>query len=325
MRRTVLFLAWAATAAASTPPDAEAWESHTREKRPGIRDGVVAMAVDPSGDPVAFGYLVARPGIGFNFGTAKFDGATGTEIWRSVLDISIADRPRALALDGAGNPFVGGRTRGLLIGEGFFSVFKLSGTDGAELWGRELKGAAASTTAPLANRVWAVVVDFAGDLIAAGAMENVVGDTTFTVAKLSGIDGAELWRVGIDGSQPAFFGDQARAVALDASGDVIAAGRLLDAQTSCDLFVVRLAASDGSELWRRVIDGTGECDFADSLAVSDGDVFVGGFLDSGSALEGSVWKLAGSDGSVLWQASEMASVAALPGGDVVVNNRTCKS
>ena len=66
MRRTVLFLAWAATAAASTPPDAEAWESHTREKRPGIRDGVVAMAVDPSGDPVAFGRngLPVRQGVG---------------------------------------------------------------------------------------------------------------------------------------------------------------------------------------------------------------------------------------------------------------------
>lgn len=73
----------------------------------------------------------------------------------------------------------------------------------------------------------AVAVDTAGNVVAAGLIENTGTGRDFTVAKFDGATGAEVWRQVINGSRNE--GDQAHAVAVDAAGHVVAAGVLANA------------------------------------------------------------------------------------------------
>jgi outer membrane protein assembly factor BamB len=305
------------------PTDAAAWESHSREKKPQISDGAIAVAVDPAGDVIAFGSMVGRANPGWNFGTVKLSGATGREIWRSVVAPSIVDEPLAFAMDPGGNPIIGGWARSRVIGNGAFAVFKISGTDGDTLWSREILGGGTSTESPLVNRVEALEVDLTGDVIAAGALQHVPDQTTFAVLKLSGVDGSEIWRFELDGSEPNVpgpFGDEAFGVAADGSGDVYVAGRLVNLSSSCDAVVVKLAGDDGSEVWRREFDGASACDSAGFLAIEDGAVVLSGTLELAGSQEQTIWKLSAADGATLWQADLGPGISApvelLSSGDV---------
>jgi outer membrane protein assembly factor BamB len=102
----------------------------------------------------------------------------------------------------------------------------------------------------------AVAVDGSGDVIAAGSIDSSGGDD-FMVIKFSAATGAELWRQQIDGTgDPYFESEAARAVAVDASGDVIAAGYLSKFYTGYNFTAIKFSGATGAELWRQQIDGT---------------------------------------------------------------------
>ncbi len=112
-----------------------------------------------------------------------------------------------------------------------------------------------SLSEPGTNGASALAVDEHGNPVAAGFMaadDEVVGK--FVVVKLAAGDGTSLWRYAIDdvGS------NRAAAVAVDARGDVIAAGQTgfmdLDEPVG-SLTVVKLAGPTGAELWRYDTDG----------------------------------------------------------------------
>src|SRR6185295_12710793 len=121
---------------------------------------------------------------------------------------------------------------------------------GHELWRRVIDGTSSSTD--VAN---AVAVDAAGDVAAAGFTTNG-GSSDFTVVRVNGADGTLLWPapVTIDGDG-VDFDDYANAVAVDAAGNVVAAGVLdntgTDGDNGVDFTVVALAAADGAERWRQ--------------------------------------------------------------------------
>ena len=121
----------------------------------------------------------------------------------------------------------------------------------------------------------------------------------FSVKKLSGEDGTLIWGTAIDGPRVGGL-DQALALAIDSSGDVIASGHLIREFGISEFFVVRLAAVDGAGVWSRKIvtsgDGTA---FAVGLD-SAGDVIAAGSLDdSGTRRDFAIVKLAESGGSGL--------------------------
>jgi hypothetical protein len=72
------------------------------------------------------------------------------------------------------------------------------------------------------------------------------------------IDESRL-RSRIDGT--ASGDDKANALALDPSGDVLAAGSMRNVGTQDDL-TVKLAGATGAELWRRDVDGTFDQEFS---------------------------------------------------------------
>jgi uncharacterized protein (TIGR03382 family) len=95
-----------------------------------------------------------------------------------------------------------------------------------------------------------VTVDAAGDVFAAGHLEDFPGDqgtdTIFTVVKLSGATGEELWSQLLDSTTlPASSGDWASLVTTDAAGDVIAAGYL------GGWILIKFSGVTGEEIWRR--------------------------------------------------------------------------
>jgi hypothetical protein len=135
------------------------------------------------------------------------------------------------------------------------------------------------------------VVDPADDVIVGGWID---GD--FTVVKLLGSDGGDVWRQTLTGTASP-GGGLARAVAVNGAGAVFAAGLIQNATTGVnDFIVVHLQGSDGAALWRREVDGTAggdDSDGAQAVAVTvEGDAVAVGVTDNhGSGLDFAVVKM----------------------------------
>lgn len=200
-------------------------------------------------------------------------------------------------------PPAAGDTQNTLGGHGF-TVVKLAGSTGALLWRKVLKGMKdIKGGATSDDEALAIAVDAAGDVIAGGMTQNYFSGHDFTVVKLAGTNGAELWTQTIRGTAPNGE-DQVRAVTVDRNGDVLAAGFTENAATSFDFTVVKLAGASGAPLWQRAIYGTavpsGSRLKRAAAVVADGagNVVVAGTTQTtGTFFDFTVIKLNGADGS----------------------------
>src|SRR5262245_6890326 len=235
-----------------------------------------AMTVDASGDVLVVGQ------DDLDLFVAKLDGETGEELWRYTDGFMPGSDADGVAVDSAGDVLVVGQ-RFLVDGtEGL--VLKFAGTTGTPLWQVPVVG-----TRPLAvhvvNGANAVVADASGDLFVAAHTENV-GAGGFTVLRLAGVDGAEMWRANV-GTASACSAAAARDVAVDAAGDVVAAGANCDGADP--VAAVKLDGATGAVLWTHVAAGG-----AAALAL-DG---AGNVLLTGLGLR----KVDGTTGALLWYA-----------------------
>jgi outer membrane protein assembly factor BamB len=260
-------------------------------------DSASSVAVDAAGDVLVAGAL-HHAGTSGDFAVIKLSGSTGAEIWRFELNgsASDSDEAHAVTVDGAGDVIAAGfLSNGATDRD--FAVIKLSGSTGTEIWRALVDGSAAE-----ADLAYSVTSDEAGDVIAAGTLWNWESDRDFTVIKLAGSNGAELWRAGLGGSEGTQ--DEAYSVAIDKERDVIAAGYLRNTGTSGDFAVVKLLGSTGAELWRINLDGSAsKADEAQSVTVdASGDVLAAGYLSNfGSSWDFVVAKLSGATGTELWR------------------------
>jgi outer membrane protein assembly factor BamB len=112
----------------------------------------------------------------------------------------------------------------------------------------------------------------AGDVVIAGVTMNSGIPQDFTVLKVDGDTGAQLWRQDIHGTAAITQGsDGAHAVAVDAVGNVFAAGELTNRGTGADFIVVKFDEATGVELWRQTLNGTANgVDLAVAVAVDAG-------------------------------------------------------
>jgi hypothetical protein len=173
-------------------------------------------------------------------------------------------------------------------------------SDTASAWQQLFDGGGSADDAATA-----VAVDASGNVVAAGRATGAHG-TDFAVVKRAAADGGLAWPgiVEIDGS--AHGDDAATAVAVDAAGNVVAAGYLATTGGARDLAVVKLDGGDGHELWRRVIAGAfaGGDDEASAVAIDgNGDVLVAGFTqETATHTVFAVVKLSGTTGTLAWPA-----------------------
>jgi uncharacterized delta-60 repeat protein len=298
-------------------------------------DKAFAVRVDGGGNVVAAG-VTENTGSGFgDFIVVKFDGASGAELWRQVIDgtlpANFSDVALAVTVDGDGNVVAAGVTQNMGTGNDF-TVVKFDGANGAELWRRAING-----TANDSDQALAVAVDGVGDVVAAGITVNTGTGRDFTVIKLDGASGQELWRQVINGTWPFSF-DQANAVRVDAGGNVIAAGLTTNTGADEDFTVVKISGVSGAELWRQVISGTAGFSVDQAFAVTvDADenvVATGRTENTGTSTDFTVIKFDGASGAELWRQvingtanffDEARAVTVDAAGDVVAAGFTTNS
>jgi hypothetical protein len=270
------------------------WAWQTNINGPGTNFDVGgAVAVDATGDVIAAGKI--NGGKVQDFAVFKLAGATGIERWRRILS-SPADSggsAHAVAADARGDVVaagVVGRSAGGHNGVTHFAVIKLKGATGVEMWRRILTGRPKDSYSE-AN---AVAVDSAGNVVAAGQTVNAGTGGDFTVVKLDGNSGVERWRRIIDCGRGAGLKDEAMAIALDAAGDVVAAGEMCGfafalggvgsekpLEFTSEFTVVKLDGTSGAERWRYVIGSTDRMRIAAAVTVdAAGSVVVTGSTGS---------------------------------------------
>jgi len=267
----------------------------------------------------AVGLLVVLSSSGVSAWTATIDGAG--------VDDVFGDFASVVATDASGDVFAGG---GLTEDTNRdFGIVKLDGVSGAEFW-RTTVGSTSTSTAAV-DTLQDLAVDSLGDVIVCGRLGNgtISNSSNFAVVKLSGVDGSEIWRfelAGTDTTRSHF----AVALAVDSSGNIIATGAVSNLSTGLDLAAVKLSGVDGSPMWTTEIQGTkvvGGRDQATSLALdSSGNAVVGAQIHNTGSLDFAVVKFSALDGSELWRVSidgtlsnlETAADVAVDGNDDVV-------
>ena len=253
-----------------------------------------AVAVDATGDVIAAGRIDG--GKIQDFAVIKLGGATGIERWRRILSgpADSGGSANAVATDARGDVVAAGRVGASVGGHNgifHFAVIKLKGATGVEMWRRILTGRPKNSHSE-AN---AVAVDSAGNVVAAGQTVNAGTGDDFTVVKLDGNSGVERWRRIIDCGRGAGLKDEAMAIALDAVGDVVAAGEMCGFkfvwegpgaekpfEFTSEFTVVKLDGTSGAERWRYVIgSSTNSTGIAAAVAVdAAGNVVVTGSTGS---------------------------------------------
>lgn len=122
-----------------------------------------------------------------------------------------------------------------------------------------------------------LAIDGNGDAVTTGYSSSPDGYPRFVVVKQDGASGVISWRAVVD--EPEQFSSRGFNVAISPSGDVIAAGQIY--RTNYVIAVVRLAAGDGVESWRRQFGGAHTYNQPHALVVDPaGAVVVGGGGDA---------------------------------------------
>lgn len=156
------------------------------------------------------------------------------------------------------------------------------------------------------NIAQSIAVDPDDDVIVGGRLAVPAGvapaHEDLGVVKLSGVDGAEIWRKTIDS------GRSGRGTAkVDPNGDVVVVGTVtnLDAGSTTDILAVKLAGATGDVIWTRRINGTADdFDNAGGFDVDgSGNVALTGRIRNatGPASAMLVVKLAAGNGNELWR------------------------
>lgn len=217
--------------------------------------------------------------------------------WLQRVGGTGADAARAIGADVAGNVFVGGSfegvpTAGALaatgVGASGAGVFVASfGADGQARWIRAFAAGPDS-------QAQAIAVDASGHVVVVGTFTGTMsfgsgaapltaqGARDLFVARLRA-DGSCLWAKAFGAGGV----DIAYAVALDRAGNPVVTGCFegsigfggnpLQAAGRLDVFVAKLAASDGRHLWSRRVGSTGY-EIGHAIAAIGDDMVVSGFF-----------------------------------------------
>jgi hypothetical protein len=273
-------------------------------------------------------------------------------VWSKAFGDAAQDqRVQGVATDASGNVFITGYYDGTvnfggsnLTTGGSWDIFVAKFTSsGAHVWSSTYGGVDY-------QRALAIAVDGSGNVIIAG---NMAGSTNFGGGALTSPGGLDIFVAKFDGDGAHVwskrFGDNvdqtAQAVAVDASGNVIVAGKFLGTVnfggnnlTSAgnnDIFIAKLAAADGSHVWSMRFGGSAD-DEATGVAVnslnsialtgtSQGNIdFGGGTITSAGGPDIFVVKLS-SAGTHTWSklfgdsGAQYGKAVAIDGtGDVIV-------
>jgi len=239
-------------------------------------DKAKAIAVDGSGNVYVTGES-SGSGSADDYVTIKYS-ANGKQLWvkRYNGPSGINDRARALAVDGSGNVYVTGGT-----GQDNFwdyGTIKYS-TNGKQLWVNTYSGPGNSN-----DEAAAIAVDGSGNVYVTGksAVSGLLDD--YATIKYSA-SGQRLWVKRYNG--PANGDDEAKALALDGSGNVYITGWSASSGADLDYVTIKYD-TNGQQLWVKRYNGPANgTDYARAIAVDgSGNVYITGLsLGSGTGYD----------------------------------------
>lgn len=263
----------------------------------------------PNGDVIVTGYIDgAFPGLmsggGLDVVVARYDGATGAQVWEYQLGGVGDDVGRDVAFGPGGELYITGETTSSsFLGQptaGGADAFVLAlDSNGALLWSRVVGGSGNDTG-------YGVAVRSDGAVFIGGATNSpsipggpVVTNTPTSILAAFNGGGVPQWVVvGMDAFSPANHGYTLDIAVDEATGDVVAVGaeRRFDQSGNAaeNPFVTRYSGTDGALLWTHHLGGHGYYNsaadsrhaYAYGVAVDpfDGAVYVAGTWYAGSSV-----------------------------------------
>ncbi|HXJ57964.1 MAG TPA: PQQ-binding-like beta-propeller repeat protein [Verrucomicrobiae bacterium] len=221
--------------------------------------------------------------------------AAVTEAWvqRYHGPSTNSDYANAVAVDASGNVVVTGSSDNGTNWD--YYTAKYAAADGTLLWEKRYNGPVNGYDEALA-----VAVDGSGNVIVTGSSSST-GFEDYYTAKYAAADGALLWEKRYNG--PGSDEDDAFAVAVDGSGNVVVTGQSYRVGSSYDYYTAKYAAADGGLLWEQRYNGPANGgDVATALAVDrGGNVVVTGQSYNGTNADYYTAKYAATNGALLWE------------------------
>jgi outer membrane protein assembly factor BamB len=277
-----------------TPPFAavvHGWE-FTVSSGGNVTDQALTVTFRKEKDVLAAGRVNDDPYV------VKLDADSGQALWTFTKSGTGggSESMNAIDLDGSKHVVVAGVTS--VTSEagggnsGRFTVIKLDKHTGMPHWFVQVGVGAAL----------GVAVDPAGDVLAAGQLDNELG-----IVKLRGADGVEMWRTLATGGGGQ---GQARALTMDSAGNAVAAGFIRAESFRAEYAVLKISGTNGKELWRHQVPSHPFSRNDQAIAVSvdsHDDVVAAGVVavfipeENRLARDCTVFKLAGTDGAVRWR------------------------
>lgn len=123
-----------------------------------------------------------------------------------------------------------------------------------------------------------VATDDVGDVYVAATVDAADGGTAIRVVKLAAMDGAQQWVHDFDGPFPG-EDELALGIAVGPDGQPVVSGQVRAGDGDDDVWLRKLEAVDGSEVWTQTYGGTGSGGFSTDdggpLAIApDGTIYV---------------------------------------------------
>ncbi len=226
-----------------------------------------------------------------DFFTIKYD-ATGALQWSARFDgaASNDDIPNAIKVDSFGNVYVTGSSFG--FGTGLDYATLKYNSNGVLQWAAIFNGTGNREDIP-----YAIDVDSSGNVYVTGSSQSNNADRDFVTIKYDA-NGALLWTrtwIGYGGE------DIARALKLDASGNVYVAGSSTANSDGLDYILIKYDANGTLQWWREYNGPANGDDIPSALAIdSSGNVYLtGSSLGQTTGLDYATLKFA-ANGNLKW-------------------------
>ncbi len=209
-------------------------------------DSGQAVAVDPEGSVYATGFSDCGSREQTNIIAIKV-GGDGQILWQTEYDgpAHLIDKPTALALDEKGRVYIAGISQGQ---DTAMDILLLAySPEGKLLWETRYDGPVHG-----ADKPHALAMDTRGCLVLAGYSRTEEGGRDALVIKCSP-GGEILWAANHNGTGSGT--DEAKAVAIDADGDIFVTGFSHEGSSGLDMLTLKYDAS-GRLLWKTGFSGT---------------------------------------------------------------------